>query len=146
MPSTTKKLPLNDEVENEAFHEVSGHLAPSMSSFMSKLSMESLDSIDSLELSDDETYDYETDGEMHEGGGTTSAGDVHSIDEKSFLQPTGEQNYAAEKITEFFRTEGIQPSKDIDFAKLEKDYNLELDMQSEFPATYALKKFLITCK
>ena len=151
-PYTTKKLPLNDisgdcANDYEGIYDSASNLAPpSMSSFMSKLSMESLDSIDSLDNTDDENYDYDTDGDIHEGESNDTFEDGHIGDSGMLPESGAGEKFAADKIKDFFHTQGIQPSKDIDYAKIDKDHKLNLDIKAEFPAFDALKKFLVTCK
>ena len=141
-------MPLNDRSsdstsENEVFYESLDSLGPSMSSFMSKLSMESLDSIGSLEMTDDDDDD-DTDGEKHEGDSTD--GDFHVNADDALPEPKDGQKYATEKIKEFIRQEGLCSSERVDYQKIDKDFQLKLDKDTEYPAFDALKKFLINCK
>ena len=131
--------------EGEGIYESTDKIALGMSSFMSKFSMESLNSIESLDFNDDENFDYDTDGEIHEGDTNILEGESHASGSSMLLEPIEGQNYAAAKIKEFFITEGIQPSSEIDYTKIDKDYNLKLELNTDFPAFEALKKFLVTC-
>jgi len=149
-PYPARKLPLNDTSgdsisEGERSYESTDKIALGMSSFMSKFSMESLNSIESLDFTDDENFDYDTDGEIHEGDATILEAENHASGSSMLLEPVDGHNYAAAKIKEFFKMEGIQPSSEINYTKIDKDYNLKLELSTEFPAFEALKKFLVTC-
>lgn len=150
-PLSSKRIPLNDTSgdsasEGEILCESGDRSVPNMSSLMSKLSMESLDSIDSAEATDDENYDCEIDGDVYDGDAHSCDSHVHSDGDKVLPQPSDGQKYATEKIEEFLNAQGVKPSKNVNYRKIDDDFNLNLDSKPDFPAFDALKKFLIQCE
>eukprot|EP00795_Rhopilema_esculentum_P009507 gene9507-17244_t len=136
---STRRLPLNDQgaSERDMFHENEDGLSLKMSSLMSKLSVESLDSIDSLdltELTDDELQDDETDGEVIVDNGKVKLGD-----ESALPPPLFGTTYACNEIRNFIKNQGRSPAK-VDFARISKEYKLDLETKSDYPAFDALRK------
>ena len=136
---SARRLPLNDQCasESDMLHEHEDGLSLKMSSLMSKLSVESLDSIDSLdltELTDDELQDDETDGEVIIDNGNVKLGD-----ESALPPPLFGTTYACNEIENFIKNQGRSPAK-VDFAKISKEYKLDLDAKSDYPAFDALRK------
>ncbi len=98
---------------------------------MSKLSMESLDSIDSLELSDSEFMDELVDVE----------GSQIDAPPGQFLPKPHGKMYAIEEIKKFLEAEGYQ-NAELDFQAISDNYKVSLDNETEYPAFDALSKFL----
>lgn len=149
---STRSVPLNDTPagstsDSEVFYDSADNLKQGMTSFLSKLSMESLDSIDSIDATDDDDDidDVETDGDVHGSDSHVNDG-LTQIAEKVLPQPVDGKKYATERIKEFFKSQGIQPSGNVNYEKIDKDFNLKLDPKSDTPAFDALKKFLLHCQ
>ena len=134
--TTSKRVPLNDNdldtgSETEAQDDSGGDMTAKMSSLMSALSMESLDSIDSSELTDDELDDDVTE--------KTQIKD--RPEEADILPKPHDKTYATEEIKKFLKAEGIVSQKP-DIGKIAKTFKFDLDKNAEYPAFDALRKFL----